>query len=108
MNLGQRVAAITGNLKKRRDDLIKLEPLARRLLAGRLAHIDAAAFAKLDPAALGQIAISGADGVGMNLKTLRQLARARQALAGLEVKADDAEQYLRRELLAQRHVAVLR
>ena len=47
-----------------------------KLLAGgrlrrRLAHIDAAAFAKLDPAALGQIAISGTHGVGMNLKTLR-------------------------------------
>src|ERR1051325_10394146 len=71
-------------------------------------YVDAAAFAKLDPAAAGQVAVGRAYGVGMNLQAVRQLARARQFLIRLQIAADDAERDLRADLLAQRHLAVFR
>ncbi len=86
------------------NELIEREPVIEWLVSSR-AHVNAAAFAKLDPAASRQLTIRGANSVGVYVVTSREVTRARQALTDFEVVADDAENDLRHELLADRDFA---
>src|ERR1700752_1401964 len=71
-------------------------------------HVDSAAATKFHPAVTLQLAISGADRVGMQMKAPRQVARRGQTLAGREVVAQNAEHDLRHQLLANRDFASAR
>ena len=70
------------------------------------ANVNAAALAKLDPAASREFAISGADCISVNVVTAREIACAWQALAHLQIVADDAEDDLCHQLFANRHFTV--
>ncbi len=72
----------------------------------RGAHIDAAAVADLKPALVFEFFVGRAGGVGMDAVALGQLAGAGQPLAGGKLAAQDAQNDLGRELLAQVNVAV--
>ena len=63
-------------------------------------NVDAAATAELDPAIAFELAISGADRVGVEMKAPCQIASAGQSLARLEIVAQDAEDDLRDQLFA--------
>src|SRR5215217_6007817 len=102
--LSERVTFLTQISEEPRDELIECESVLERLVSSR-SHVNAAAFAKLDPPASRQLAICGADGVGVYVITPREVACARQALSDFEVVADDAENDLRHELLADRDFA---
>jgi hypothetical protein len=56
-------------------------------------------MAEFDPSLPFQLAVTGADGVGMKVKAPGQFARAGQALAGRKVVAQDGENDLRDQLL---------
>jgi len=62
--------------------------------------------ADLKPALVFEFLIGGAGGVGMDAVALRQLSRAGQPLAGGKLVAQDAQDDLGAELLAQVHIAV--
>jgi hypothetical protein len=106
LHFAERVAAVARALEKSGDELVEFKSGVERAVFRELAHIDATALTRFEPAAPFEFAVGGADGVGVNLKTAREFARARQALAGLEIAADDAEHDLRRQLLADRDFAI--
>src|SRR6185369_5276301 len=97
--------AFASNSKQCRDQLIEFELRIRRRFSAALDHVNAAAFAKLDPASMLQVLIRGAHGVRVNVVAACKLAGAWEFLARLEVVADDAEKDLRRELFAERNFA---
>ena len=103
--LSERVTILTQVSEKPRDELIEREPILERLVSSR-SHENAAAFAKLDPAASRQLTIRRANSVGVYVVTSREVTRARQALSDFEVVAHDAENDLRHELFADRDFAV--
>ena len=77
----KRVGTIRARMEERGDQLIEFKLRVERRASVERAHIDAAAFAKLQPAAPCQIAISGADRVRVDVITACQLARRRQTRA---------------------------
>src|SRR5690349_4898666 len=99
------MALLAQVFKEARNQLLEREMLFE-FVAGSSAHINAAAFAKVDPTTSREFAISGAHRVGVNVVTPGKVARARQTFADLEVVTDDAEDDLRDELFADRHFAV--
>ena len=100
LNIGQRKAFATGNLQKLHNQVIQAELCFRAGFAGEFANIDAAARAHLDPAGVGQFAVSGADRIGVNLEAACQFARARQFLSGFQILAKNGEFDLRDHLFA--------
>ena len=109
LDFSQRVAALARRLQEGGDELVQFEAGARRPLAVLVAaNVDAAPAPQLDPAAADQVAVGRADRVRVNPEPPRQLARARQPLARLQVAAHDAEHDLRHELLAHGDFAVFR
>src|SRR5215216_176402 len=105
--LTERVTFLTQVSEEACNDLIEREPVIERLVRSR-SHINTAAFAKLDPAASRQLAIGGADGIGVYVVTPRKVTCARQSLGNFEIIADNAENDLRHELLADRDFATFR
>src|SRR5215472_10857729 len=73
-----------------------------------VADVDAAAGSSLGPALALELAISGADGVGMNGKAAREFTSAGQAVAGAQITAENCELDLRGELAIERYIAVRR
>src|SRR6185369_4079971 len=102
--LSERVTFLPQVSEETRDELIERESIIERLVSPR-AHVNTAAFAKLDPPASRQFAICGADSIGVYVVTTREVTCARKALSDFEVVADDAENDLRHELLADRDFA---
>jgi len=64
------------------------------------ADINAAAAAEFEPLVAGELAVTGADGVGMKTKPSGKFACAGKAFTGWEIAAEDAEDDLRNELFA--------
>src|SRR6476661_5832082 len=84
--LSERVTFLTQVSEETRDELIERETIIERLVSSR-AHVNTAAFAKLDPPASRQLAIGGTNGVGVYVVTPCEITRARQALSDFEVVA---------------------
>lgn len=69
-------------------------------------HEDAAAVAVFGPSFSHQLAITGADGVGVNSEAARPLACAGQVFAGLEVARQDGKLHLGDKLAIDGDLAV--
>src|SRR5262245_43185583 len=87
--------------------MIEPQPVLPGLFVSR-AHVNATSLPKLDPPSLGEFAIRGADSVGVDVVTTRELTRARQTLGYFQVVTDDTENYLRHQLLADGNFTVSR
>jgi hypothetical protein len=103
--LRERVPFLTKVFKKTRDDLFECEAGVEWFIV-TFANIHSASLAKLNPSASRQLAICGADCVCVYVVTPREVARAWQAVADLQVVADNAEDDLRYQLLANRDFTV--
>jgi hypothetical protein len=66
--------------------------------------VDAAAAPVLCPALTLKLAVPGTDGVGMNAEAAGKFARAGEAIAGLEVTAENREDHLGYQLAIDRHL----
>jgi hypothetical protein len=62
-------------------------------------------MAEFDPLVAFELAVSGAYGVGMQVESPSQFACTRQSLPGRKIVAQNAEDDLRDQLLADRHFA---
>src|SRR5687767_12876980 len=91
--------------EKPRDQLVQRETVFHLLIRAQ-PNVHTTTLAKFHPTTSREFAIRSADSVGMNRVSPRQVARARQPFAGLQVVADDAERDLRDQLLANRNFTV--
>jgi len=72
---------------------------------GVVFYVDSAAMAKFGPAVAGELAVSGANGVGVNAEAAGEFAGAGQAVAGAEVSRKDGKGYLRDQLAVDGYLA---
>ncbi len=105
LDLRQRLAAFTGRLEKDCNQMIQLIMTHQLLLRFLAPHINAAAFAKLDPALPGQFAISRAHCVRMDFKATSKFARTGEFLTSLQIAARYSQTYLDHQLFAERDFA---
>ena len=73
--------------------------------SGVVFYVDAAAVAELGPAVAGKLAVSGADGVGVNAEAAGEFAGAGEAVAGAEVSCKYGKGYLRDQLTVDGYLA---
>ena len=97
---GQSYPQLARRAEQARNHLIERQSWRGRDLGFPGANVHAAATAKLHPAIALELAVSGADRVGMQVKAPRQIARARQALTGRQIVAQYAEDDLGDQLFA--------
>src|SRR5215204_6124793 len=95
----ERVSIFTKVPEETSDKLIESESVVERFIVTR-SHVNTAPLAKLHPASSCKFAIGGAHSVGMYVVTSSEFASARQTLCYLQVVADDPEDNLRHQLLA--------
>ena len=98
-DLGERRVEFSSSEKEIGNQLIKGDDRfggLRRMFA----NVNAAAFAEFDPLAARELAISSADGIRMNVEAACEFTGAGETLARLEVCAQNAEDNLRYQLLA--------
>ena len=103
--LSQRISLFTEISEEACDDLIECQSIIEGLVISR-SHINTTAFAKLNPATAREFAIRRADSVGMDVVPARQIARARQTLGSLQIVADNSENDLSDQLLANGNFTV--
>jgi len=72
---------------------------------GVVPDVDAAAVAELCPAIACELAISCADGVGVNTEAAGEFAGAGEAVAGAKISSEDGEHHLRHQLAVDRYFA---
>ena len=72
---------------------------------GVVLDINAAAMPKFGPAIARELAVSGADGVGMNAEASGEFAGAGEAVAGAEISCEDGKNHLRDKLPVDGHFA---
>lgn len=87
-------------MKEARYELIqgKLRRLRSHFFG--FSHIDAAAFAELHPVLVCELAVTGADRTGMKMEASRQFARTGEPLFGSQITAEDVQNDLGHELVA--------
>jgi len=71
-------------------------------------YVDSAAPAEFDPAVFGELPVSAADRICMQLESPGQFAGARQALARLQIIAQNTEHDLGDQLFSDRDVTAAR
>jgi sec-independent protein translocase protein TatB len=91
--------------QKTRNHPVKRQPIRRRRLGLVGPDVDSAAAAKLHPTLAFELAVSRADGVGMQVKAPRQIASTGEALSRREIVAQNAEHNLGHQLFADRNLA---
>jgi hypothetical protein len=96
----ERRAKFTGGTKKSGDQTVESEGRRRRQVRLALAHVDTAAVTEFNPAFALELAVSGADGVGMQAKTACEVACAGESVSGGKVVAQNSEDDLGDELFA--------
>jgi hypothetical protein len=72
---------------------------------GVVLDINATAMAKFGPAIAGELAVSGADGVGVDAEAAGEFAGAGEAVAGAEFSRKDGKGYLRDQLAVDGYLA---
>src|SRR5687767_10923724 len=97
-DLAHRITFCASRPKEIRDQAVEFKRCIMQSVSVQFADVNAAAFAKLHPAATGQITIGRAHGVGMNFEAMGKLACAWQFFIRLQITADDAKRNLRDEL----------
>lgn len=108
LNASERHAQLAGRAEKICNQLVESELRGRRALRLALSNVDAASASEFNPAAFLQLPVGGAHGIGMQAESPREFARAGQSLLGSKLVAQNAENYLRHELLPDGHFAVAR
>ncbi len=68
-------------MKEARDELIQVKLRRLRSQLFGFSHVDATAFAEFHPVLVCELAVTGADGVGMKMEAPRQIARTREPLS---------------------------
>src|ERR1700687_970731 len=101
----ERSARVARRSKESSNELIERERRRWNQFRFALPDIHSAAMTKLDPPLPFELAVAGADRVGMKTEAPRQFPRARQALPRREVVAEDTENDLRYELFADGNFA---
>src|SRR6266498_2078835 len=93
--------------KKLRNQLIE-RPIVVVIFRLACAHVHAAALAELQPVTSLKLPVPGADCVGMEAEAARQLASAGQSLPGRQFAADNCQNDLGRQLIANTDIALPR
>src|ERR1700690_3052446 len=104
----QRGAEFARIAKEPDNEAIQSQGGGRRCFRFLLPDVDSAAVAEFDPMFTLQLAVSGADGVGMQAEAAGQFAGAGEALSGGEIVAQDGKDDLGYELLPDGDVAAAR
>src|SRR6185369_14634761 len=105
--LSERISLFTKVSEEARDDLVECQPIVERLVISR-SHVNTAAFAKLNPAPAREFAIRRTDSVGVDIVAAREVTRARQTLGNLQIVADNSENDLCNQLLADGNFTIFR
>src|SRR5437899_11934959 len=87
-------------MKEARDELIEGKLRRLRFHFFGFSHVDATTLAEFNPVLVCKLAITGADGIGMKMEASRQFARTREPLSGSQIAAEDTQNDLGNELVA--------
>ncbi len=79
--------------------------LGRRRRFGVGANIDSAAMAAFGPAVVFKLAVTGADGVGMDVETSRKFVGTRQPVTGAKIAGQNRQNNLGNKLPIKRNFA---
>src|SRR5438309_10485635 len=104
-NLRKGDAQLPRRSKQPRDHLVNGERGCGGCLWFTGPNVNAAAMAEFDPLVAFELAVPGADRVGMQMKSASQFACTRQTLSGRKIVAQDADDDLRDHLFADRYFA---
>jgi hypothetical protein len=97
--VGQGRSEISSVAKEFSNELVESK-LAGDICALPVLNIYPASFLGLHPMTLLQLPVTGADRIWVQMEAAGEFARAGQALAGLQLAAEDAKNDLSRQLIA--------